>query len=72
VNQFVVGMVVLGLLGSGVLVACEKGPAEKVGEKLDKALDKLSGKGPLVASGSTGRRHSQEVEALSPACCGAQ
>ena len=50
-SQFVVGMVVLGLLGSGVLVGCEKGPAEKVGEKLDKALDKLSGKGPLEKAG---------------------
>jgi hypothetical protein len=50
-NQFVVGVVVLVLLGSGVLVGCEKGPAEKVGEKLDKALDKLSGKGPIEKAG---------------------
>ena len=48
-------MVALGLLGSGVLVGCEKGPAEKVGEKLEKALDKLSGKGPLEKAGE---RHS--------------
>ena len=62
-NQFVVGMVVLGLLGSGVLVGCEKGPAEKLGEKLDRALDKLSGKGPLEKAGVAdrpGRRHTQE------------
>jgi hypothetical protein len=39
------------LPGSGVLVGCEKGPAEKVGEKLDNALDKLSGKGPLEKAG---------------------
>lgn len=32
-------------------MGCEKGPAEKVGEKLDKALDKLSGKGPLEKAG---------------------
>ena len=50
-NRLVVGVVALGLLGSGVLVGCEKGPAEKVGEKLDKALDKLSGKGPLEQAG---------------------
>jgi hypothetical protein len=49
-NRFVVGVVLLGLLGSGV-VGCEKGPAEKVGEKLDKALDKLSGKGPIEKAG---------------------
>lgn len=51
-NQLVVAaVVVLGLLGSGVLAGCEKGPAEKVGEKLDKALDKLSGKGPIEKAG---------------------
>jgi hypothetical protein len=50
-NQFVLGVVFLGLLGSGVLAGCEKGPAEKVGEKLDKALDKLSGKGPIQKAG---------------------
>jgi hypothetical protein len=41
----------LRVAGSGVLVGCEKGPAEKVGEKLDNALDKLSGKGPLEKAG---------------------
>ena len=50
-NQLVVGVVILGLLGTGVLTGCERGPAEKVGEKLDKALDKLSGKGPLEKAG---------------------
>ena len=50
-NQLVVGVVILGLLGTGVLMGCERGPAEKVGEKLDKALDKLSGKGPLEKAG---------------------
>jgi hypothetical protein len=51
VNQFVLGVALLGLLGSGVLVGCEKGPAEKVGEKLDEALHKLSGKGPIEKAG---------------------
>ena len=50
-SRFVAGVVLLGLLGSAVLVGCEKGPAEKVGEKLDKALDKLSGKGPIEKAG---------------------
>jgi hypothetical protein len=43
------------------LVGCEKGPAEKVGEKLDKALDKLSGKGPLEKAGE---RVDQAVDTL--------
>jgi len=43
-NRFVLGVVFLGLLGSSVLVGCEKGPAEKVGEKLDKAVDELKKK----------------------------
>jgi hypothetical protein len=50
-NQFVVGVVVLGLLGSGVLVGCEKGPAQKAGEKIDKAVDALTGKGPVEKAG---------------------
>ena len=54
-------VVALGLMRSGVLVGCEKGPAEKVGEKLDKALDKLSGKGPLEKAGE---RVDQAVDTL--------
>jgi hypothetical protein len=50
-NQFVAGVAFLGLLGSVVLVGCEKGPAEEVGEKLHDALDKLSGKGPIEKAG---------------------
>lgn len=50
-NQFVVGVVVLGLLGSGVLVGCEQGPAQKAGEKIDKAVDALTGKGPVEKAG---------------------
>jgi hypothetical protein len=48
---FAVGLVVLGSLGSGVLAGCERGPVEKVGEKLDKAMNKLSGKGPIEKAG---------------------
>jgi hypothetical protein len=56
-----VAVVALGLRGSGVLVGSEKGPAEKVGEKLDKAPDKLSGKGPLEKAGE---RVDQAVDTL--------
>jgi hypothetical protein len=61
-NQFVVGVVFLGLLGSGVLLGCEKGPAEKVGEKIDKALDKLSGKGPLEKAGERIDKAVEEIK----------
>jgi hypothetical protein len=43
------GIIALGL---GIaLAACEKGPAEKAGEKIDKAVDALSGKGPVEKAG---------------------
>ena len=67
-NQLVVGVVVLGLLGTGVLMGCERGPAEKVGEKLDKALDKLSGKGPLEKAGE---RIDQAIDTVRRSRCGA-
>jgi hypothetical protein len=50
-TQFVVGVVFLTFLASGVLVGCEKGPAQKAGEKLDNALDSLTGKGPVEKAG---------------------
>jgi hypothetical protein len=43
-NQFVVGVVVLALLGSGALVGCEKGPGQKAGEKIDKVVDEVKKK----------------------------
>ena len=61
-NQFVAGVVFLALLGSGFLVGCEKGPAEKVGEKIDKALDKLSGKGPLEKAGERIDKAIEEIK----------
>jgi hypothetical protein len=61
-NKFVAGVVFLGLLGSGVLLGCEKGPAEKVGEKIDKALDKLSGKGPLEKAGERIDKAVEEIK----------
>jgi hypothetical protein len=39
------------VLAVATLTACEKGPMEKAGEKVDKAVDKLSGKGPMEKAG---------------------
>jgi hypothetical protein len=41
----------IGILALGVLTGCEKGPAEKAGERIDNAMDKLSGKGPAEKAG---------------------
>ncbi len=38
--------VLIALLGGGVLLGCQKGPAQETGAKVDKAIDKLTGKGP--------------------------
>jgi hypothetical protein len=43
-------LLVAGLAG-GVIVGCEKGPAQKAGERVDKAMDKLTGKGPVEKAG---------------------
>jgi hypothetical protein len=49
-------------LGIGLaLTACEKGPAQKTGEKIDKALDKLSGKGPVEKAGERGDKAIDEL-----------
>src|SRR5262245_39537728 len=39
------------LLAAMLLAGCEKGPAEKAGERVDKAVDKLTGKGPAEKAG---------------------
>ncbi len=52
-------LVLVGILGSAsaMMVACDKpkGPAEKAGEKMDKAMDKVSDavdpKGPVEKAG---------------------
>jgi hypothetical protein len=41
----------IALLMGTVLTGCEQGPAEKVGQKIDRALDRLSGKGPVEKAG---------------------
>ena len=38
-------------LGIIALAGWEKGPAEKAGERIDKAVDALSGKGPVEKAG---------------------
>jgi hypothetical protein len=42
---------VIALLSVGALFGCEKGPVQKTGEKVDKAIDKLTGKGPVEKAG---------------------
>jgi hypothetical protein len=32
-------------------VACDRGPAQKAGEKVDNAVDRLTGKGPAEKAG---------------------
>ena len=39
------------LLAAGLVVGCDKGPAQKAGEKIDKAVDELTGKGPAEKVG---------------------
>jgi hypothetical protein len=48
---FVASIVIIGLLVGGTLAGCEKGPAQKAGERVDEAVDKLSGKGPVEKAG---------------------
>jgi predicted small secreted protein len=39
------------MLAAMLLAGCEDGPAERAGEKIDKAVDKLTGKGPAEKAG---------------------
>jgi hypothetical protein len=39
------------MFAATLLAGCEDGPAEKAGERIDKAIDKLSGKGPAEKLG---------------------
>jgi len=43
--------VLIALLSGGVLLGCQKGPAQETGAKVDKAIDKLTGKGPAEKAG---------------------
>jgi hypothetical protein len=39
------------LLVGAVVAGCDQGPAQKTGSKIDRALDRLSGKGPVEKAG---------------------
>jgi hypothetical protein len=43
--------VLAAVIGGGMLGGCEKGPAQRAGERIDKAVDKLTGKGPAEKAG---------------------
>lgn len=43
--------VIIALLSVGVLFGCQKGPVQETGEKVDKTIDKLTGKGPAEKAG---------------------
>lgn len=49
--KIVISALISSLLAVTTLAACEKGPVQKAGEKVDKAVDKLSGKGPMEKAG---------------------
>jgi hypothetical protein len=49
--QRFLAMLAVTVLTIGVLSGCERGPMEKAGEKVDKAVDALSGKGPAEKAG---------------------
>jgi hypothetical protein len=51
VSRQVTGVLGAAFLAAAVLAGCEEGPAERAGEKVDKAIDKLSGKGPAEKVG---------------------
>jgi len=52
---------VVGVLAAGVLAGGDKGPAQKAGEKIDNAMDKLTGKGPAEKAGE---RIDEAVDAI--------
>jgi hypothetical protein len=46
-----VAVLTAAVLSAGAMSACDRGPMEKAGEKIDKAMDRLSGKGPAEKAG---------------------
>jgi hypothetical protein len=50
-SQRLVIVLTAAVLAASALSACERGPMEKAGEKIDKAVDRLSGKGPAEKAG---------------------
>lgn len=51
VSRQIAGVLGAAFLAATVLAGCEEGPAERAGGKIDKALDKLTGKGPAEKVG---------------------
>jgi hypothetical protein len=41
----------VAVLAATTLFGCEKGPMEKAGQKIDNAVDKVTGKGPAEKAG---------------------
>jgi len=54
-RRHVLAVMALGLLVTVGAVACDKGPMQKTGEKVDRATgqDKLIGKGPIEKAGKS-------------------
>jgi hypothetical protein len=50
-NVMRMGAATIVILAATMLTGCEKGPAQKTGEKIDNAIDKLTGKGPAEKAG---------------------
>jgi hypothetical protein len=60
-RRYLGGMLLAGVLAAGLQAGCDKGPAQRTGEKIDNALDKLTGKGPAEKAGE---RIDEAVDAL--------
>ena len=54
-RRHVLAVLALGLLVTVGAVACDKGPMQKTGEKVDRATgqDKVIGKGPIEKAGKS-------------------
>jgi hypothetical protein len=54
-------VIAMTFVAGSLLGGCDQGPAQKAGAKIDRALDRLSGKGPVE---KTGERIDKAVEEL--------
>jgi hypothetical protein len=54
-RRYVLAVVVLGLVLAFGMTACDKGPMQRTGEKIDRATDqnKVIGKGPIEKVGKS-------------------
>lgn len=62
VSRLIAGTLGTAFLAATVLVGCEDGPAERAGEKIDKAVDTLSGKGPAEKVGERIDQAAKELQ----------